>query len=296
MMTLHELFLGLMITVFCCGSIAAQKTLGWQYDLSERATKNSKVTYADLVKKVFPDLHSGEATTYIASKSISLRHLFGLYTNKVYENEMKVGVSDGIETINGNEKLLWLIISATEPNPSRPYFNIHLLAVYRIKANEAEMIDVADVLTGSIVNFFDKRPAMEISPRHQAVVIEDFANRAYNDEKFSVVSINQNGFNVVLSQFVLKNDLACDNSLIEELKIRLLKATVGNFRNVEIRVKTIDININALEAGMKPKWTRRFRYVFAWQPDAQKYKAVINPVKQREAAYKKYSGCKEISN
>lgn len=292
-MILRMLFFVLMMAVFCCGSMAAQKTLGWQLDLSKKATGTSNVTYADLVKKIFPDLRKREENN-IATKSIPLHHLFGIYTNEVYEREMKIEVRDGIETISGDEKLLWLIISATEAKVQKD-LNIRLLAAFRIKKDYAEMIDVADVVTGSDAAFFDERPVLEISRRYQAVVINDFANHTYEDENFSIVTVNQNGFNVVLSQFVLRHDLACDNSLMEELKFRLLKKNVGNFRNIEIRVKTTDININALEAGMKPRWTRRFRYVFAWQPDVQKYKAIVDPFKQRRAAYKKYSGCREIS-
>lgn len=289
-----RLFFCLLIAVLCCSSAAAQK-IEYVFDLTDKASAKSNVTYIELLEKIFPGirLHEEAKSTAVAQKSIAIRHLFGEYKDKIYQ-DIDVNVGSAMETVNGNEKLLWLIVDATEKKDDNcGNCGIRLLAAFRVKKEVAEMIDVADVKTEDQVTFADERHTLELSPRIQSVIICDYTQLAYGEEKYSIVSVNQNGFDVVLKQFTLRKGWFCGSALQELIKFRALKTATRNFRKFEIRITT-EAGFDIEEENPRPEWRRKFRYVFAWQPAAQKYKAIINPVKQHEAAYKKYKPCKDM--
>lgn len=289
-----RLFFCLLILALSCSSATAQK-IEYVFDLTDKVSAKTHVTYIELLKKIFPDirLHEEAKSIAIAQTSIPIRHLFGEYKDKTYE-DMVVNVSSAMETTKGNEKILWLIVDAIEKKKENcGNCGVRLLTAFRIKKDNTELIDVADVKTEDQVIFADERRTLELSPRIQSVIICDYTQLAYGEEKYSIISANQNGFNVVLKQFTLQKGWFCGSALQEIIKFKELKTTVGNFRSFEIRVTT-EAGFDIEDENPKPEWRRKFRYVFSWQSKTEQYKAIVNPVKQHEAAYKKYKPCKDM--
>ncbi len=52
---------------------------------------NSRITYLDLIRKVFPEASSeGDQGSAQADKTIALRHLFGDYRERIFEGRMSI--------------------------------------------------------------------------------------------------------------------------------------------------------------------------------------------------------------
>ena len=78
------------------------------------------------------------------------------------------------------------------------------------------------------------------------------------------------------------------------MRLRLLKGAVADYRQIEIMVTTRSYEEPGEEpastAPGKPKFSRKFRYVFAWQPKDGRYTAGKSEKlldKRRLAVYKK---------
>lgn len=298
---MRKLLFTLMLLALGATSITAQK-IEWQSDFKAKVTSASTVTYLDLAKKIFPDaqLDEKQASTVNATESVPLRHLFEKWEAESYKGKLSIGVEELTQTVNGNEKLLWLIFSSVNSAGSKEEFcsdcSKYILAAFRLSANDAEMIDAANILTeyNDRAGFWEEKSKVEIKPRYESVVIANTASLGISSDNFSIVSVNQKGFNVLVNAFSISRDTNCGFGYEEELRLRLIKSAGGEFRTIEMTVTTSSYEESDEEEESnkvyKPRFSRKFRYLFVWKPQDQKYKAMTNPKlldKKREAIYRK---------
>lgn len=291
-------------TVFC----AAQADYYPAADLNNKISRISNVTYLDLMRKIFPDAVIDETDKSLAhaAEKIPVRDLPGISPEKEVPNDRMEGelymrVEGALKSRYENETIRWLIFSAVGEKYKK-YVNSghHILAVFRVKPTGAELIDAATVKKNDYVWFADSmtkpdmissRAQLMIRPRREAVFIYTRATTNGGSPAFSLIELKENKVNVVLSEFDMWRDHECSYSIYETGRTRLLKSSTAGYRRLEITVATEKSNDK--EGYPITDWQGRYRYVFAWNPESQSYKAVINPDKRRRAVLNRYDPCKD---
>lgn len=294
--------------MLCCAGFSAAQTGDIPENLNTPLSARTKVTYLDLVRKVFPDAQSGEERPgYLkAASHIPLRYLFGQSLPDIFKpnmyGEILVELEEKMETINDREKVLWLLMGAFEKSDGSPSNGGNrILAAFRVSATGAELIDAASVKTDdrtSLSNedsWFSGKPKLMLVPRREAVVVYNMMQVTMGEPSFSIVGIGEKGFKVLLNQFDLHIDGRCGRYIEETANIRALKNSTSGYRNIEV-VVTSEIGAgdeDAKGAGTNTvEWRRHYRYVFAWQKSSGEYEAIVDPGKARRAAHKRFNPCR----
>lgn len=290
---LQKLFLGSALiassAVFC-----AAQTYGLEIKLDRAVSRQTNVTYLDLLKKVFPDARIDETQPALAhaKEKIPLRNLFGQETSEFLKSrmlgELEVGVTGEEQTLNGREKLFWLMIGVADKGETCDICGNTLLAVYRLRKTDAELIDAAAVKTSGRTSFAETSK-LRLAPAREAVVTFNSTSVSMGSNSYSIVAVGEKGFAVLLNEFEENFKYKCGTFVYEEVSVRPLKTSAGGYRSLEIIIKAE----NGWEGdGDKEviENRRRFRYVFNWQPRRAVYKAAIDPGKQRRAFFKRH-GC-----
>ena len=264
--------------------------------LQDTVSGQTRVTYLDLLKKVFPDVEMDEKQAKLAraKNKIPLRNLFGQELPEIYNSQMlgelEIGVTGKAETASGREKLLWLTIGVGDKGNETCFVcGNTLLAAYRVRQTDAELIDAASVKTGAMTTLAPT-PKLKLAPQSEAVVVYNEENTNIGTISFSIVEVGAKGFRVLLKEFEGNIIFKCGYYIHELPRIRLLKNSVGGYRQIEVLVKTESGFYNTGDSETVEK-RGQFRYVFNFQPRAQKYKAVINPERERRVFFKKNRPC-----
>lgn len=279
-----------------CGTLgsAAQVRIP-EIKLRDTVSRGSQVSYLELIKKVFPDAQMNEAKAELA-RAKNKRPLRNLLIKELDDffrwrmtGELDIAVTASTETVNGREKLLWLLIGVSETGEECEICGNTILAAYRVRKTDAELIDAASVKTSSFVSF-SETPKITLAPQREAVVIynEDSTNMKTNF--YSIIAPGDKGFDVLLKEFEESSIYKCGYYIEETARFRPLKTSVGGFRQLEVTVKS---ESGWYEDEGKVEKRGAFRYVFSWQPREKKYKAVANPEKARNVFFKKNSPCSE---
>ena len=301
-MLTNKIFFILALAILFVAAAAAQDDVGFNgYRFEKQAIKGSNISNLDLLRKIFPDaqIEKDEPEAATALKSIPLRHLFGAKNKKTSDDAMTLNISERQETGDGERgQILWLIVNAVQPDKTAAGFRANwtaaILAAFRVSRSSAELLDAADVATQNISGFAEDVPQLRLAPRREAVVVSNISNASVGHSELSVIAAGNKGFNVLIDQFVMTTEYRCTDWYSEEASLRTLKNSTNGSRDVEITVK-IEGGPGEAE-NARVKFRRRFRYVFRWQPQLEKYKAVVNPDRQRRTFLKQVEPCREYSN
>lgn len=261
-------------------------------NLNAKTAKESKISYLDLIRKIFPDarIEPDANNIAVAANSIPLRHLFGKGEKRFDGGEsLTMDITRRLETIDGRGRVLWLLVNVARPiRPDCEDCTEKVLAAFRVSSTNAELIDAARILTGFDAGFDGELPILKIAPDREAIVLWNFAYTYLEGDALSVITIDhQNKFGVLIRQFEVGRNYRwdCDKWYEEDALVTLAKAARAGFRDIAISVET--------KGGSgeydfpKVKTVRRFGYLFRWQPGTQKYEAVINPEVNRRALVKR---------
>lgn len=276
-------------------------------DLTSKISGKTSVTYLDLVRKVFPDAEADLNSDYLWARTrIELRPLFGQELPEIYRADMEgrllIGVREKMETVNGRDRVFWLLMGAFEESDGTPSNGGNrVLAAFRIGKDKAELIDAATVKIGDNTSLsrldttFKGPEKFNLATGRQAVGIYNSMQITTAQTNFSLVDIDKNRFRVLLNDFDIWLDNRCGRFVDESARINVLKTSTGGYKNIEIIVKTEIGSGDSDERGAGTdtvEWYRHYRYVFAWQPRDGSYKPVIDPGKRRSAALKRFNPCR----
>lgn len=288
----------LAVTVSFTISAAGQDFDPEDYRLDAKAFTGASVSNLDLIRKIFPDaqIQKNEPEGATAFKFVPLRHLFGSVKKNRSDESLVLNISQRRETTDGKSKILWLIINAVQPDKSvcedcfRAIWSEAVLAAYRVSGSNVELIDAAAIATQNITTFDEDRPIVRVAPEREAIVISNSSTSSVGQSEISIVAAGKKGFDVLLDKFVVMTEYRCAEWYSEETSLRMLNASTGGFHDLEIVVKVEGGPGNADYPAVK--YRRSFRYVFAWQPRLQKYKALVNPQLARRSFLKLIEPCK----
>lgn len=295
----------LLLTICSCLPITAQRFDVWEAKYHYKVSKQTNITYLDLVKKIFPEaklvkIPNSESEDLIAPKSVPIRNLFGEQSEKIYENQ-KLVIAERLLTKNGNEKLLWLIIGLNGINDKCGNCSTNLLASFRVKKDEAEILDVAEIGEGDLIGFGGSeyslvaaQKKLEVLPNHEAVVFYNIQGTALGSDEYSIVAIDEKGFHLILNPFYLEHNTQCGGGFSEDIRFRLLKSSVSKYPKLEVIVTTYSSYEDEPESA-KPEFIRSFHYYHNWKSTEEKYIASGNFKtidKNRKAFHRKIKeGC-----
>jgi hypothetical protein len=307
-MTFKKLLPVLLLTIFSCFAINAQSFSPWETNFTDKVSKKTNVTYLDLVRKIFPDaklskIPNSEVEDLVALKSISVRDLFGQHGEKIYEDQ-KVILRERLLAKNGNENLLWLIISTVGKDSNCGNCSTNLLAVFRVKQDEAEILDVTEIGEGDLTGFGDDgnyddsskkiQEKLTLLSKQEAVIIYNIQGTALGTDDYSIVTIDEKGMHLVLSPFNSEHNTQCGGGYAESIRFKLLKNTVNKYHGLEIIVTTFS-SYEDEEESAKPEFLKNFHYFYVWKPAEQKYTPSGNHKtidKKRKAFHRKIKeGC-----
>lgn len=288
----------------CLINLAKAQTMKVPDDLNTKVSGKTSVTYIDLLRKVFPDAqpHKVLSGYWQATVNQKLRNLFDERTTQIFPHpilpEVKLIVEQKLETRNQGNKVLWLIITVTGKsveNQEHEYYE-YVMAAYHVSEKSADLIDAAYVNTNDHGGFADgghvsPRGKIAVAPGYEAVIVYNWTQVSLGENAFSLVDLGEHGFRVMLKEFGLVYDTRCGSNFVESARVRTLKTSVGGYRNLEVMVTLERSYENENGDGVVLEWRKYFRYVFAWQPGKQIYKAIINRDKQRVALAKKHNSC-----
>ncbi|MBX7169528.1 MAG: hypothetical protein K1X72_01150 [Pyrinomonadaceae bacterium] len=307
-MNLTKLLLGFSLSMFFCFSITAQDS-EWNADFNHKVSKSTNVTYLDLVKKIFPEAKlekqsENESAKLMSFKSIPIRDLFNKQSAKLIENQT-VELKERLLTKNGNEKLLWVIFYLNEFKEPNYYIDRNLLAVYRINKDQAEMLDAAEIYEGYTVGFgnngweeFSTQEKLEVLPGYESVIIHSVAGTALGEEEYSVIGLDEKGFQIILSPFYLEHNVQCGGGYLENIKFTFLKNPGLKYKSLKVTVTTYssfeDEEEEKSKKPTKPDFLKNFNYQFVWKQSENQYVASGNHSiidKSRRAFYRKIKSC-----
>jgi len=285
----------LSVVIVVASSVWAQPSYEWKDGLDRKASTHSQVTTLDLIKKIFPDAHVkaknvGQAET---SSSPSLRHLYGEGLDEnIFGGASDLYVVDKRETLDGKDRIVWLLISASEE--SRPNCNHcvrDILAAFRISKNDAALIDAANIQMYDRSEFDSTRPVLRIARTHNAVVVWNISQLSISPETFSVIAAGKAKFEILLGQFNTFREFMCGGGYGEQSDIRALRTSRRGYRDLQIIITTEQMEERNNGAETVITFRQRFRYVFRWDPRTRRYKPMVDPDRKRRRLLKKLVPC-----
>lgn len=266
-----------------------------QSNLNTKISAKTNVTYLELIRKVFPNARKDEKLNYLAHavRKANSPDLLGSEdpVKKNAEKELIIQIEESLETRYDNEKPLWLILRAKSEKDERCGNCGELfLTAFRVRENEAELIDTAN-LTSSMASFgvdfltISNKTKLEIAPRREAVIINNHEQISMGTDSFMIVDIDKSRFRVVFKEFYLEHDDRCDSFYDDTARVILQKKSIAGYRNIEVIVT------QEKGEGDITYWRKRYRYVYAWNPRRQSYQLLIKPKKKRPSILLPGRGC-----
>ena len=285
----------LFTLIVAASSVLAQPSYEWNDGLNRKASTHSEVTTLDLIKKIFPDArvkpkNAGQAET---SSSPTLRHLYGdEMEGNVFGGASDLYVIDKRETLDGKDRIVWLLIGASEESrPNCDHCVRDILAAFRILKDDAELIDAANIQMYDRSEFDSTRPVLRIAQTRSAVVVWNISQLSISRETFSVIAAGKARFEILLGQFNTFREFMCGGGYGEESDIRALRTSRHGYRDLQVLITSEQMEERNNGAETVVTLRQRFRYVFRWDPRMRRYKPIIDPDRKRRRLLKKLVPC-----
>jgi hypothetical protein len=150
-------------------------------NLGDRISSSSKVTYFDLLKRVFPDITMNGAAT----KSLPIEQLVGDYENQSLDGDLEISCDNLIPFKNGKTKLLFLAICVRNSKEAIWGENL-LLAAFDV-SHRVKLLDVVDVQCDRFCSVLKPQPALS---NNSSMPILAMTNSHFNcQENFEILTL-----------------------------------------------------------------------------------------------------------
>jgi hypothetical protein len=246
-------------------------------DYASPVREGTKTTYADLLRKIFPDVEvgSGAGQEATAQTSTALNHLSGDYKGKVYRGEMRItGVYSPAERKGNRGQLMLLVQAHSDDGELFNWGDISILALFQLEPT-LKLLDAADTQSDQFTSFWEEQPLLALSPLEDAVII---ANSHHNSSQgylwLTLISAEDNKLRTIFDLPILLNTNGCGNNFSQTPSIAVLKGSRKGARpNLSVEVKLVkerdDESCEKRTAG----YTRYYRALLVWNPSKRMYEA-----------------------
>jgi hypothetical protein len=250
---------------------------------------NSRLTYLDLIRKVFPDVQAeGDQVGAQAGKTIALRHLFGDYRERIFEGEMNINSTSVLRIRNSGEEQLLLLLNVSGADAALfQWGGMSVLALFSIERG-VTLLDAVDVQADRFTFFAERQAVLGIHPRHDAVLL---VNHHFNSGDsylaYSLVSVVNNRLKDVFAEMpLLVGDNHCGTNFTETPHFKVLRDSRSGYRRLRLSIKLLkkadDANCERRTKG----YTKYFNYTLVWQPSLKRYVAGESATKRLRRADK----------
>ena len=253
----------------------------------EAVAPNSRITYLDLIRKVFPEASvEGDQSGAQAGKTIALRHLFGDYRERIFEGEMNINSTSVLRIRNGREEQLLLLLDVSGEDAALfQWGGMSVLALFSIERG-IRLLDAVDVQADRFTFFAEKQTALRIHPQQDAVLI---VNHHFNSGDaylaYSLLSVVNNRLKDVFAEMpLLVGDNHCGTNFTETPHFKVVRDSRSGYRRLRLSIRLLkkadEPNCERRTKG----YTKYFNYTLVWQPSRQKYVADESATKRLRKA------------
>lgn len=236
---------------------------------------NTEITYADLLKTIFPDVIVSENSKAVAQTSVPLNHLFGDYKAKVFEEEIKINEIKNLNAKLASKNQILLLVSVKSENEdSISAGEMSVLALFETKP-AVKLLDAADVQTDRFTEIWEKQTQISISSKEIAfVLVNSHNNSTQGYSSISLITVINDKLKSVFDFPTLLSSNECGNAFTETPKISVLKTARKNaYFNVSVEVKFVKES-GGVDCEKQTKgYTRYYRSVLVWNAAKREYNA-----------------------
>jgi hypothetical protein len=263
-----------MLVVFFASLCDAQITTITDYRTTVRP--GTKITYADLLRRLFPDLSvSADGQSATARTTIALNQLFGDYRDQTYEGAMRIESIDspGIQEASSRQVLLLVHVS-TDDGDLFTWGGISVMALFQLEP-AVKLLDAADVQADRFTSIWSLKPLLLIAPGKHAVIVGSShfnSNQGYLNLSF--VTAEKNRLRTIFELPTMLNLRGCGYRIDEIPYITALKDASGsNFKlSLEVRL----IKKATADEGCEHKtkgYTKYYRSLLSWNASKHRYQS-----------------------
>lgn len=268
---------------FCCPAATAQSVEF--VELNKRVSPASRVTYLDLLQKIFPaaqaDAGAGSA---IADKSIELRGLRDESQKNSYTGKLEIRFWDGFRTPKVGGKYLIALLGVSPQPPTNPLpdaklppsrENKFVLALFRLRP-QPEFLDAVEIEqklvwirleASNLPNYF--------------WVVDGFSNCCTHAKTYTLVRVENDRLKMGFDRLhELFDSETCGYQLRQKPFLAVSPKAGKILPAIRLTVVSSVKEFDEKCAGrVVRRRTKFFRYELAWDAKFQKYFARINPAK-----------------
>jgi hypothetical protein len=266
----------LLLLLLTCPAAASAQTVINLDGFEASVPGNSRITYLDLVRKVFPDAREKEDGGGLqAGKSVAISHLFGDYKERLIEGVMSIDGASALRIKNGGgHQLLLLIEVSSRDDALFQWGGMSVLALFST-AGEAKLLDAVDVRADRFTFFAEQQPLLRIHPERDAVlVVNHHFNSGDGYLAYSLIAFVDNRLKDVFEEMpLLVGDNHCGTNFTETPRFKVLNNPAGGYSRLRLTI-TLRKEAGGPTCERPTKgYTRYFNYLLAWQPSRKRYVA-----------------------
>jgi hypothetical protein len=238
-------------------------------DLTTPVRSDSKTTYFELLRELFPDLQE-DAT---AHRSIPLRSILEPHKKRTITADITFNFKP--YWINGEGRrllLLWVELTDDDANPGTPFQGgTVILAVFRLEPS-VSLLDAMEISGDRFTDPWGKRPILRLNSRSDAFI---FSNNHWNagESYYDIVIlfVDAGRLKMIANQFIY-NFTTCGATVSETPSFRVAADPGSKYPKLLVKVK---LRKEPEENSCKPLvrgYTRYYQGVYRWNKAKGEYK------------------------
>jgi hypothetical protein len=246
-------------------------TFAGAQDLTTPVLKTSKFTYADLLRRICPDLKiaKDDPATGTATKTVPIRRLYGKDPPEEWDVPIKI---ENVNTLDAKidgapQLLLQFDIKGEDDHPTRH------LALFDIAAAPRLLDVVESPSTPDDPGSLWGKGLLHLSPTSDAFVFQtDHSNSSQAYQSFTILFVNNQHISQIEDVKLLSCTGCQSGTFTENATITTAPDLVGGWKQIAVRV--------VLRTG---KSMRVYSAIYRWNAAKQNYIATSNALQLLEA-------------
>lgn len=264
-------------------------------DLKQPVATGSAVTYADLLKLVFPAAAQGQAE---APQTPPVRNLGGYFKTQPLTAKQGFGAVEALSLKSQGRRLLLLLVPAVgekveaEGDAGEQQFDLLALFQTDPAPKLLDLVDIGQVMTmGMTDGFWTKNPRLNLTPATQVCMIyQEHFNSSQGYLQIHLLWVRNQRLETLLSVSPFGMRGLCENFATQT--VFWTEPDQGREYPKVVARLTVKMEpspqIEDCDKQRQPGFTRSYRGTWRWEPGKQKYQQVAGNLEQLYKWYEKY--------
>ncbi|MBX7173809.1 MAG: hypothetical protein K1X72_22760 [Pyrinomonadaceae bacterium] len=237
-----------------------------QDDLSEKISKNSKITYLDLLQQIFPDVNKDGKS----QKTNEIRISADSDEVQTYQEPMQLSVSNSnwITTEKGRRLRLNIKVRGEDHN-NFDWGELNLIALFDNSANP-QLLDVVDV-SSDRENYYSGE--ISVNPKLNLTMYEfSHLNAGEDFHYYAFFQVENDEINQTLEELpYLYTGTTCKGQMDETGKISTLPNNQTDYRDIIFKIKITYKRFAADCQTVRSKTSKNFTLRMSWRNGKYRY-------------------------